>query len=270
MNQDKICSCVLCGEETDEEFGLEVYDGWICENCAARLSPWISEEDLELAETEDLEEQLRLREENQSLLEDFTPTRSFYLPGMTEKIYLDDESRRFLITEDLNILEENPDIISLDDVTDASVAVEDDRQEIGDHLYEYSYLLSVELSLDHPYLSDLSFSLHQEPLTFESSEKSFLGFGGFDPEEEPTFQSIERFGQDLCDALTDCEEEINHKYDVRPGAFRLGSLPEDEEEPEEEMEEADSGEGDVVICPWCGCRTHVTGNFRCEHCDGNL
>ena len=58
-------TCVLCGAETDEELGLEVGDGWICEDCAACLSPWVSEEDLEFADTEDLEEQVSLREENQ-------------------------------------------------------------------------------------------------------------------------------------------------------------------------------------------------------------
>ena len=268
-------TCVLCGAETDEELGLEVGDGWICEDCAACLSPWVSEEDLEFADTEDLEEQVSLREENQEKLEDFCPTRSFYLPGMTEKVYLDDETKTFIVTEDNNIRLENPDLITLEQVMDASVEVEDDREEIGDHLYLYSYNLSLHIELDHPYLSDILFPLHAEPLTFESSEKSFLGFGGFDPEEMPAYQSLASFGQDLADALTDCEEEINHRYDVRPGEFNLGQElsyeeEEDQELPEEEPASDGPAEGDVITCPWCGCRTHVGKNFRCESCGGSL
>ena len=273
MDMEEELLCELCGEPVDEEYGAETGDGWICEDCASLLSPWM--EDLEFTDTEDLEDQIAAREQNLEDLQDFVPTRSFYIPGMDYKLFLDDETGRFLVTEGFHILDENPDILSLEDVMDASVEVEDQREDLQDDLYLYSYNLYMHIELDHPYLSNILIPLNREPLTFESSEKSFLGFGGFDPSEEVSYRNLEDFGQDLSDALLGLEEEINHRYDVKPGEFCLDQDESEEDDPEEESDPEDSpaeapGEGDVVICPWCGCRTHVTRNFRCEHCDGNL
>ena len=261
MDEEYLCG--LCGNPVDPETGTEYYDGWICEDCLAKLSPWI--EDFEALDQDDLEEQLQLREENRKALKEFCPTRSFALPGMTEKIYLDDEKGTFLVTENRDILEENPDLFSLEEVIDASLQVDDDREKLGDHLYDYSYDLSFEIVLDHAYVDEIVFSLHPETLHFESEEKSFLGFGGFEPDEQPAYRAIAEFGQDLSDALTGMEEEINHRYDVRPGEFRLTEASSQEASGEELP---DSGE--VTVCPWCGVRTHVTGDLRCEHCGGNL
>ena len=265
MDLDEMFTCELCGKEINPEYAEEIYDGYICEECSLKLSPFMQE--LDIAEIEDLEEQISLREENQEKLESFRPTRSFYLPGMTEKIFLDDVSKTFLITDGFNLRQENPDIIPLNQVLDASVEVSDDREEIGDHLYNYTYDLQFRIELEHPYLTEITFALCPEPLSFESSEKSFMGFGGFDPEEEPSYRQSVDFGQDLSDALLDMEEEVNHKYDLKRGEFQLGesSCQEDKEENDVPAEE-----GQVAVCPWCGCRTHVGSDFRCEHCGGNL
>ena len=265
MEREENMDCVLCGTPVDPEYGEEVYDGWICEDCAQKLSPWVS--DLEMLELEDLEEQLDMREENLELLKDFHPTRSFYLPGMSEKIFLDDENKRFLVTDGFDIRRENPDIISLDEVVDAEVLVDEEREEIGDGLYQYSYNLSMDISLDHPYLEHIDFLLNAEPLVYESEKKPFLGFGGFDPSEEEGYQYVEGFGYDIFEALMGTEEEINHRYDVRPGEFQLGEIPEPEEEPEKtEVPVA----GESMVCPWCGSRTRINEDYRCEHCGGNL
>ena len=259
LDYEETITCELCGADIAPGCGEENYDGYICEDCMQKLSPFL--DDLDILSTEDLQEQLVLRRENREKLNGFHPTRSFALPGMTEKIYLDDRSRTFLVTEDKNIGEENPDILSLDEVVDAVVEIEDGREKIGDHLYRYSYDLFFCISLDHSYLSEIRFALMEAPLQFESSEKSFLGFGGFDPETQPAYQAVMQFGEDLSDALMDAEEEPNRRYVLRHGEFSLGGSHQEQPEQKEETS---------VLCPWCGGRTRIDGSGCCEHCGGNL
>ena len=255
LDYEEATACELCGAAIAPGAGEETYDGYICEGCRKKLSPFLT--DLDILATEDLQEQLELRKGNLQKLLRFQPTRSFFLPGMEEKVYLDDRTRTFLVALGRNLREENPEILSLEDVLDAEVEIEDEREEIGDHLYRYSYDLSFRIDLDHSYLSEIRFPLNREPLQFESREKSFLGFGGFDPETQPAYQAVLQFGEDLSNALMDGEEEPNRRYGVKPGEFSL-----DAKEPAQEE--------NTVECPWCGGRTHVDGSGCCEHCGGGL
>ena len=262
--------CVLCGNPIDPEVDMEVMSGYLCEDCVLKTSPWF--EEFQYAETEDLRNQIRLRQENLDRLRDFVPSRCF---GEETMVVVDDSHKTFMVTSEYDLSLENPELISVSDVIDCSVTVEQEREDLGDKTYCYSYQFVVDIDLNHPYLDHICFPLNEEPLSYESQEKSFLGFGGFDPEEEPDYQQLQDVAQAIEDVLNDLEdpEDRTAEFDCDPEDFYVGD-GETEEDPEEEDGEEETSDpqdpfAGMVICPWCGCRTRVDSGV-CTHCGGGL
>lgn len=258
MSHSQQVTCELCGKTIGPSGNYELLDGYLCQECADQLSPWFNEFDM--AEPEELEEQIRLREENQEKIPDFHPTRKF---GDQIKVVVDDQAKTFVVTDSTDLWEDNPDIISFDECINCSVDVQKDCAEIGRKRYRYTYDFQVTLDLDHAYLSEITFPLNAETLAYESSEKSFLGMGGFDPGDQEDYLHYARMGETLENVLMDLEDDQDStdEYDVQAGEFLVDGAG---------LEEVDTLPGETVVCPWCGCRTRVTEDFHCENCGGNL
>lgn len=264
MSHSEQVTCELCGKAIGPSGNYELLDGYLCQDCADQLSPWFNEFDM--AEVDDLQEQIRLREENQNRIPDFCPSRKF---GDEIMVVVDDEAGEFVVTDNQDLWEDNSDIISIDECINCSVDVQKDCVPIGHKRYRYTYNFQVTIDLDHAYLSEITFPLNAHPLEYESEERSFLGMGGFDPSEEEDYAYYVRMGETLENVLMDMEDEdeITDEYDVEEGEF----ITEGGYESEEDSGNPENTQpGDTVICPWCGCRTRVTGDFHCENCGGNL
>lgn len=266
--------CCICEKDFPESQLTETLDGFICEDCESLLSPWFM--DLDCAETQDLIDQIDDRDQNQLDMADFVPTRKF---GEHFKVIVDDETRNFVVAETRDLAEENPDILSIEDVLDCSLDVEETREEIEDELYRYSYTFHMCISMDHPYVDELNFVLNDRSVAFESSEHSFLGFGGFDPENEPLYMQYQELADKITEVLMDEEGEIDRdsRYQVEPGEFNTVLADEEEYEEEDEEEEESpvshtpkTPTDEIIVCPWCSSKIRMTKDFRCPYCGAQL
>ena len=264
--RNRECNCCdICGEEIRVIGDTELLDGHICQDCASLLSPWFTE-DLDCTEVEEIQAQLDGRDANLEAIPDFHPSRHF---GYGWKIIVDDQAKTFVVAETRDLWEENPDIIRIEDVSYCTVTPEEDRAEIGDRLYRYRYQFLVEIGVAEPdYIDEISFYLNEEPLEYESSEKSFMGFGGFDPEGQPDYDELAALAEKIENVLNDDDDGTDDsRYQV--GRNEYNTQPSEEEEIQLE-EDGSFAPGKVMVCPWCGSKTMVDESFRCKHCGGNL
>ena len=115
---------------------------------------------------DEIRQQLAYRESNQAQLEGFRPTKTFN-EGMV--IYLDDVSRRFVITRSSDYKKGNPDLIDCAKVLSAEYTVNEDRDEIYEDekerksydppKYKYEYTFNMKLTVDHPYFDTIRFEV---------------------------------------------------------------------------------------------------------------
>ncbi|MDI9489779.1 MAG: DUF4428 domain-containing protein [Bacillota bacterium] len=158
--------CDICGEKIKLLGNRKLEDGNICNKCAKKLSPFFSERRKStLAEIRD---QLQYRADNEQQLLSFTPTRIF---GNNTKIMIDENSRKFIVTNRNKWQEHNPDLISLDQVTYCNVNVDEDREEIyrkdssGKRVsyeprrYQYKYSFWIEIGIQSPWFDLIRFEL---------------------------------------------------------------------------------------------------------------
>ena len=158
--------CDVCGEKIGLLGNRKLEDGNLCKNCAKKLSPFFNER--RSSTVDEIKQQLAYREENKRQLAYFNPTRTL---GTDEKVYVDEINRRFIVTSSSNWREQNPDIIEISQVTSCNVDVREDRDEImhtdnqGNEVsynpprYKYEYIFNVEITVDSPWFSEISFEL---------------------------------------------------------------------------------------------------------------
>lgn len=256
--------CDFCGQEIRSVVNTELLDGHICPDCAALLSPWFTE-DLDCMEVDEIRQQLEGRERNRRQLKSFHPTRKFGYPTM---VVVDDDAQTFVVTDSKDLLGTNPDILRIQDVDYCMSDVHKDRSEIGPKRYRYSYTFKMDIGVEHPYIDEITYALNEEPLQYESTEKGFLGMGGFDPEGEPDYDDLAALAEKIENVLTGEDDGTDdEKYRVQKGEF--DGRPQKQEESLSD-EDGRIAAGKVVNCPWCGCKTPVNDKFVCVHCGGPL
>ncbi|HQA97950.1 MAG TPA: DUF4428 domain-containing protein, partial [Clostridia bacterium] len=95
--------CDIC----DGKIGLlgnrKLADGNLCKDCARLLSPYMT--DRRQSTVEEIRQHLNYREENKKQVDNFAPTR---ILGNTTKVYLDENSQRFLVSRQRDWREGNP------------------------------------------------------------------------------------------------------------------------------------------------------------------
>ena len=156
--------CAICGEDIGLFGNRKLADGNMCSKCAAKLSPFFVER--RASTIEEIRQQLAYRESNQAQLEGFRPTKTFN-EGMV--IYLDDVSRRFVITRSTDYKKGNPYLIDCAKVLSAEYTVNEDRDEIYEDekerksydppKYKYEYTFNMKLTVDHPYFDTIRFEV---------------------------------------------------------------------------------------------------------------
>ena len=158
--------CSICGQKVGTIFHRKLEDGFLCKDCAGKLSPFFSERRSSTAE--EIREQLAYREENRKALESFHITRTL---GKGLKIHLDEDQRKFVITGEKNVLEANPDLLDLAQVTAVDVDVSESQTEaqhkdaagkmIGYVPPRYTFKASVQVivRVNHPYFDTVTIPL---------------------------------------------------------------------------------------------------------------
>ena len=254
--------CDICGEKIGLFGNRKLEDGNMCKHCAKKLSPWF--DDRRHSTLEEIKDQLAYREQNLQDLQDFQPT---WEVGDSWKVYVDEDAGTFLVTKDKpnQWQEENPDLFNLDEVQECNLDVDETRSELyytdedgndvsySPRRYEYKYYFKMTIVLDHPFVDEIKFNLNDwEALRIEYSDRSFFGTGTFNPERDSEYRHYMDMADEIINMLTEEYEE------------------EEEEEAQEVFEDENGKSFRVVTCPYCGAKSRMTYNGRCENCGGNL
>lgn len=158
--------CDICGEKIGLLGNRKLEDGNLCKDCASKLSPFFSGR--KSATVEEIKQQLAYREENKQKLASFRPSKTF---GESRKIYIDEAAGTFIVTSRSNWRDDNPDLISLSQVTACNTDIQENRDEIYQKTedgksvsynpprYEYSYEFKVQILVNSPWFSEINLEL---------------------------------------------------------------------------------------------------------------
>ena len=179
--------CDVCGKEIKLLGNRKLNDGNLCKECAGKLSPWFS--DRRSSTVSEIKDQLAYRADNEKKLAEFNPTVT--LGTESTKIYLDEKLAAFIVSRTSKWQGMNPDLISLSQVNDCVINIDEEREEEfqededGNEVsynppkFNYEYDFEVALSIDSPYFPEIEFDLAEGVETVKDSSvyKYYLALG---------------------------------------------------------------------------------------------
>ncbi len=158
--------CDVCGEKIGLLGNRKLEDGNLCKNCARKLSPLFGER--RSSTVAQIKEQLAYREENERNLTSLNPTLVF---GNNERVYVDAQARKFIVTSSSNWRSANPDIIDFSQVIACNTDIVENKEEIftedadgneksyNPPRYEVEYEFNVAISVNSPWFSEIELEL---------------------------------------------------------------------------------------------------------------
>lgn len=248
--EKKVCS--VCGGEIGLLGNRKLEDGNLCKHCAAKLSPFFS--DRRNSTVAEIKQQLDYRAENQNAVATFRVTRTL---GRDTMILMDEDARKFMVTDARNYLEANPDVIDFAMVTGCDLDIDEDTDEEkredreGNMVsyvpprYTFSYDFNMVIRVNHPYFDEISFRLN--PSSVETNPNQALPMlRKPDPRMCPDYVEYEEMGREIKAILTSARKEAR------------------------EQAAAAAAPKMAVTCPWCGATTMPDANGCCEYCGGSV
>ena len=158
--------CDVCGEEIGLLGNRKLADGNLCKSCARKLSPWMT--DRRESTVDEIRRHLMYRAQNQRALAGVHPNAAV---GADTKVYIDQNARKFFVTNQTNWREANPDVIDFSQVIDVQTEVTEHRTELyhrdreGNEVsfnpprYRYSYEFDTTILVDSPWFNRIRFEL---------------------------------------------------------------------------------------------------------------
>lgn len=248
--------CSVCGGEIGLLGNRKLEDGNLCKECAKKLSPWF--DDRRHSTVEQIENQLKYREENQKKVEAFCVSRTL---GEDMKLLIDEDAGCFMVTNASRLAEANPDVISFADVTGCVLDIDEDRTELmregndGEEIsynpprYEYDYDFYIVIHVRNPYFDEIRFRLNGSDVTVEEGRNgasiqfggTSLNFGnGFDPTQDVEYCKYKNMGEEIVAVFQQVRDDK-----VAAKAPKAS-----------------------ITCPFCGALTVLNANNCCEFCGG--
>ena len=246
--------CDICGNKIGLLGNRKLEDGNCCKDCAALLSPWMT--DRRQSTVEEIKRHLAYRRENAAKVPAMQPTRVL---GNNTKIYIDDAKKQFFVTRYSNWQDRNPDIIALDQVTSCQVAINEHKSEMYDKddqgkrisynppRYEYEYEFEVTILVNSPWFNEIQFEL-----TDTRPESQY----------NDAYRAFERQAEEIRRALdpearkkADLEEKLKQALEQGLAAVAPGAQP--------AQQPAPAPAAGKWFCPDCGQPNQ--GNF-CVNC----
>lgn len=229
-------NCVICGKELGLMGKRKLEDGYLCKDCATKLSPFFSER--RSSTTEQIREQLAYREANWDRVAAFQPTLTL---GSDMKVMIDEDARCFIVTRASKWKDANPDVIDFSQVTGCSVDVDETRTEIkhkddeGKDVsydpprYDTDYDIWVTVRVNSPWFDEIKFKTNSSRLQARTS---------------PEYQSAEKCANEICEALQGARKVVRDEV-VAANTPKM-----------------------AVTCPHCSASTIPDASGRCEYCGG--
>ena len=232
-------SCDICGKELGLLGKRKLEDGYLCKDCAGKLSPFFSER--RSSTVQDIREQLAYREENKARVSSFTPTRTL---GQRTRVLIDDDARAFaVVPAGSGWREANPDIIDFSQVTGCIVDVRETRTEIERELedgtsvsydpprYDIDYDVYAIVQVNAPYFDEITVKANTSRIETQGS---------------PDYREAVRIAEEIREALLGARDAVRDEA------------------------AAAAAPKEARTCPFCGATTFPDANGRCEYCGGAM
>lgn len=284
--------CDFCGNKIGLLGNKKLEDANMCKDCASKLSPWFSER--RHSTKADIQKQLEYREQNKSAVASFSATRT--LGTALNKLMIDDNARKFLVTTAKNLNEANPDVLDFSQALGCDLDVKENRIEIrttdstgksvsyNPPRYKYSYEFFAIIRVNHPYFDEMKFALSNGYIDVGEQPMNPGQSGGW---------SVSRSGFNLLGnkideyyRCVDCGNEIKAAVDAMRmqqapqatmhanmassllGAAVIGAL-----RPQASPTDSTGGAvpiGLQVICPNCNAATVLGQAGICTYCGSKI
>ena len=247
--------CDFCGKKIGLLGNRKLEDGNMCGERAKKLSPFFSER--RHSTKAEIQDQLVYRETNREQVAAFHTTRTI---GNFWKILVDEDQKKFMVTNASNLEKANPDVLDFSQVTGCDLDIKEtrierkERDSEGNYVsynpprYDYSYEFRVKISVDHPYFDEIEYSLSNGPVNVGDRRPSAAS--GAWKMKTSIFNGI---GLNSYYEYCEMGEEIRDLFD----RMRFGDV--NAEEPAVRM---------AVKCPRCGATTIPDLHGCCEYCGG--
>ncbi len=241
--------CDVCGEKIGLLGNRKLEDGNLCKECAKKLSPWFS--DRRSSTVEEIKTQLAYREENREKVAAFHTTRTL---GTGMKVLLDEDARKFMVTDARNLSDANPDVMDFSDVTGCNLDIDESSTEImregkdgkefsyNPPRYEYSYDFYLTIYVNNPYFDEIRFKINSSSVDITPPPQP--RGTSFNPENDAEYSNYKKLGNEIKRALTQVRKDVRRQAQ-EAAAPKI-----------------------AVTCPCCGATTIPDDNGCCEYCGG--
>lgn len=263
--------CDICGERIRFLGNRKLEDGNLCKDCEAKLSPWFS--DRRRSTVQDIKDQLAYREENKEKAAAFETSRSL---GEGNLLLIDDEKRQFIIRRSGQSMSDNPDVLSLSQVTGCEVDIEHSKieQKTKDaegkpvsydpprHTHSYRFFLDVRVN--HPWFDEMRFRVNRNNVEIITGlPRQDLGAAAF--------QAVGALaGLNLAAPISlepdTAHDEAYQKYWEMAQAMRAALL----QLPDEQPAPAEPVPAQKIACPCCSAVTLPDAKGLCPYCGEKL
>ena len=275
--------CDFCGNKIGLLGNKKLEDGNMCKDCAGKLSPWFS--DRRHSTKSEIQDQLNYREENRLAVSAFHTTHSI---GRYYKLLLDEDHHKFIVTNSTNLESANPDVLDFDQITGCNLNIDEHRQELkhtseeGKQIsfdppqYEYSYNFRVALSVNHPFIDEIRYSLSNGFIkTGERPAADTFSAWQFSPDSSMNPRIREYYDYlKMGNMIHEITEQMRLGLPISSAEIPSDTAPDtiqDEMSCDCNPVEPSDFETHVrIVCPWCGSATVSNPNGFCEFCGGSL
>ena len=164
--------CAICGTELGLLGKTKINEGYLCKECAGKLSPYFH--GYRSSTADDIREQLAYREANAERLSSFNPTRT--LSAGRTNIMLDEDAGLLIITSQSRWRDANPDIIEFSQVLGCDMDIDEHRTEIyretkdGEResynppRYDLDYDFNLTLHVNTPYFTEINLRVNDSTI----------------------------------------------------------------------------------------------------------
>ena len=231
--------CAICGTELGLLGKTKINEGYLCKECAGKLSPYFH--GYRSSTADDIREQLVYREANAERLSSFNPTRT--LSAGRTNIMLDEDAGLLIITSQSRWRDANPDIIEFSQVLGCDMDIDEHRTEIyretkaGEResynppRYDLDYDINLTIHVNTPYFTEINLRVNDSTIDQRGSIE---------------YREAKRQATEVRDALVQLRQETRDSV-VAAKAPKT-----------------------AVTCPFCGATTIPDASGRCEYCGGAI
>lgn len=231
--------CAICGTELGLLGKTKINEGYLCKECAGKLSPYFH--GYRSSTADDIREQLAYREANAERLASFNPTRT--LSAGRTNIMLDEDAGLLIITSQSRWRDANPDIIEFSQVLGCDMDIDEHRTEIyretkdGEResynppRYDLDYDFNLTIHVNTPYFTEINLRVNDSTIDQRGSIE---------------YREAKRQATEVRDALVQLRQETRDSV-VAAKAPKT-----------------------AVTCPFCGATTIPDASGRCEYCGGAI